>query len=52
MLSNGEYIEGQFNNDMLEGPGVFYCKDGKTVKGVWRQNHLVSKWGRLFSVTH
>lgn len=42
MLSNGEYFEGTFNNDMVEGPGNFYCKNGKIVKGIWRQNHFVS----------
>jgi hypothetical protein len=28
---------------MVEGPGEFHCRDGRIIKGVWRQNHLVSK---------
>jgi len=27
MFSNGEYFEGTFVNDMVEGPGVFYRKN-------------------------
>jgi len=26
---------------MVEGPGVFHCKDGKIIQGVWEHNHLV-----------
>mgnify|MGYP000211506929 CR=1 FL=1 len=43
MLSNGEYFEGTFDNDMVEGPGAFHCKDGRVIKGIWKQNHLVSQ---------
>lgn len=26
---------------MVEGPGIFHCKDGKIIQGVWEHNHLV-----------
>lgn len=33
MLSNGEYFIGTFENDMVEGPGQFYRKDGSVISG-------------------
>jgi hypothetical protein len=41
MLSNGEYFEGTFCDDMVKGPGIFYCRNGTVVKGVWNNNHLI-----------
>lgn len=41
MLSNGEYFEGTFDNDMVEGPGVFYCKNGNIIRGFWKHNQLI-----------
>lgn len=40
MLSNGEYFEGTFVNDIVEGPGVFYLKN-KTIKGIWSNNQFL-----------
>ena len=42
MLSNGEYFEGTFENDMVEGVGKFYCGNGKVVEGVWQSNQYIS----------
>lgn len=42
MLSNGEYFEGTFENDMVEGPGAFYRKDGAIIKGTWQSNQYTS----------
>lgn len=35
MLSNGEYYEGEFKNDLVSGKGTFFKQDGTIVKGVW-----------------
>lgn len=40
MFSNGEYFEGTFVNDMVEGPGVFHRKN-QTIKGNWKNNQFV-----------
>lgn len=37
-LSNGEKFEGTFVADSVEGPGVFYCRNGSKINGVWRAN--------------
>jgi hypothetical protein len=43
MLSNGEYFEGTFNDDMIQGPGTFFCKKGDVIRGIWSNNHLISQ---------
>lgn len=40
-FSNGEYYEGHFEADVINGKGTFHTMDGEKVIGVWRDNHLV-----------
>lgn len=39
MLTNGEYFIGNFSEDMIQGSGKFFGKDG-TIKGYWEANQL------------
>lgn len=34
MLTNDEYFIGSFHQDMIEGNGKFFAKNG-VVKGIW-----------------
>jgi hypothetical protein len=38
---NGERFEGNFVDDSVEGSGVFHCRNGASVVGVWRGNLMV-----------
>jgi hypothetical protein len=40
VLTNGEYIEGTFEEDMINGECRFHFEGG-TVDGVWEMNRLV-----------
>ena len=40
MLTNGEYYVGSFSQDMIQGSGRYFGKNG-IVKGYWEGNHLV-----------
>ena len=40
-FGSGEKFEGDFRDDRIEGEGEFFRKDGKVVKGVWRNNKLL-----------
>jgi len=41
-FSNGEFFEGNFKDDMVEGEGVFSSRDGQKIHGNWSENHLQS----------
>ena len=41
VFSNGEYFVGNFQKDMVDGPGEFYRMNGEVVRGAWSQNQLV-----------
>ena len=41
VLSNGEFYEGEFENDRINGKGRFVGGDGQVVKGVWKDNRLM-----------
>jgi hypothetical protein len=41
LLTSGECIEGQFEDDMLNGWATFYQVNGQTVKGWYENNKLV-----------
>ncbi len=32
---------GNFDKDMIDGPGEFYRMNGEVVRGIWRENQLV-----------
>jgi hypothetical protein len=40
VLENGEKYDGDFQEDMVHGPGVFHGKKGN-VEGIWENNLLV-----------
>lgn len=40
MLTNGEYYVGNFSEDMIDGNGKFFSKNG-VIKGVWEANQLI-----------
>ena len=37
-LSNGEYFEGEFKHDYADGMGTYVTKQGKKIRGKWRNN--------------
>lgn len=39
-LSNGDSFDGNFENDTVEGEGVYTFAEGGQVHGVWRENRL------------
>ena len=39
-LSNGEYLQGTFDHDMVEGFGTFYLTNGK-IRGTWSKNYFI-----------
>jgi hypothetical protein len=41
VFTNGDTYEGQFNNDLIDGPGTFTKQNGEQIKGVWSQNQMV-----------
>ncbi len=41
ILTSGECIEGEFEDDMLNGWAVFYRADGDSLKGWYKNNLLV-----------
>lgn len=43
MLSNGEYYEGEFKNDQVNGKGQFHCQDGTVVKGLWSEGFFIKE---------
>jgi len=36
--ANGDVFEGQWANDMKNGPGVYYYADGAVYEGVWQED--------------
>ena len=44
MLSNGEYYEGEYKNDIVHGKGTFYRLNGTSVKGVWMDGQLIKQF--------
>lgn len=40
MLENGEYFEGDFYADRINGQGKFVNLEGETIHGIWRDNVL------------
>jgi hypothetical protein len=44
-FSNGELFEGSFVEDMVQGEGMFYCRDGQRIHAVWMENQLVQMVG-------
>ena len=40
LLTNGESLEGEFEDDYVNGEACFHCKDGSMVQGVWKMNIL------------
>lgn len=40
-LSNGEYYDGEFSNDLAEGEGSYTRITGETVTGRWNKNIFV-----------
>ena len=45
-FADGNRHEGEYENDMLEGKGVFYYKNGDKFEGTWEDNnkHGVGKF--------
>lgn len=39
-LTNGEKYEGEFNDGMIDGEGVFYSQDNDILRGVWSDGIL------------
>ena len=44
-FSNGEYYEGNFDGDVVNGRGLYHTMSGEGVGGVWQENHLVKRVG-------
>lgn len=42
-LSNGEIFIGNFSKDKVSGEGIYYTKEGNSIKGKWKNNRLVAK---------
>ena len=36
--ANGDYFEGQWANDMKNGPGLYYYAKGAVYEGVWQED--------------
>ena len=36
--ANGDVFEGQWANDMKNGPGVYYYADGAVYEGFWQED--------------
>jgi hypothetical protein len=34
-LSNGEYFQGMFEDDVIQGEGMFFKKNKEIFKGIW-----------------
>ncbi|CAK67124.1 unnamed protein product (macronuclear) [Paramecium tetraurelia] len=52
-LSNNEYFQGNFVNDLIEGQGQFYTLNKSTIRGVWKAHRLqerlsISRFKPLF----
>ncbi len=37
-LSNGEFFEGEFRNDYVQGFGTFVTQRGARIQGFWQSN--------------
>ena len=49
MLSNGEFYEGEFKNDQVNGKGQFHRQDGSVVKGMWSEGFFIREiWVIIF----
>jgi len=42
-LTNSELYSGNFKNDLVNGQGTFYQKDGNAIQGMWSDNRLQRK---------
>jgi hypothetical protein len=42
LLSNGEWLEGDFQEDFVHGEAVFVQADGQQLVGRWEMNALVA----------
>lgn len=40
-LSNGEFFEGDFHNDRIQGFGKFTTRENKVIEGIWRESKLI-----------
>lgn len=54
MLENGEWFEGEFHNDRINGEGKFTNLEGETICGVWKENVMVEmyEWSVSFADDH
>lgn len=41
MLENGEYFEGDFHSDRINGQGKFINLEGEIIHGIWKDNVLI-----------
>lgn len=41
MLTNGEWFEGDFHNDRIQGFGKFFMLDGTVIEGIWKDSKLI-----------
>jgi len=41
-LVNNEKYSGKFKNNMINGKGTFYKKDGNVISGNWENNILIN----------